>query len=256
MPDEDRTPQQFRELLRAGYDYPDDIENTPGRRRRRRARRAHRQAERARTTQWIAQERRREPIGARAALLVVAVLLGVGALARFGPAWITGGEPTAARPPAAPGAPAATGPGPDGKPPAPGTPTAPAPSADLSDPERVAEQFVRHYLTRNPPQDGDHTAAVRRAEPWATAALTENLAGNNDPAFDRLVSRGGVSAVTAVTVTPAGRQLPVDTPLRMWRTVKATVDVVGYTAYTETSTLQVELTTTGTGWQVSRLLGV
>ncbi|MEV6332250.1 hypothetical protein [Streptomyces sp. NPDC051909] len=254
--DQPRTPQEFRDLLKAGYDYPEEVDDERGRRRRR-ARRAHRQAERARTAQWIAEERRREPISARAALLIVAVLLGVGVFARLGPDWITGRDEGAGHVAAAPtAAPSAA----DDKPPAPTAPapSPPAPSAtvDLSDPETVAEQFARHYLTRNPPEDQDHTGAVRRAAPWATPALVENLSQSDDPAFERLVSRGGISTVSTVTVKPAGGQLPPDNPLRVWRTVTAKVDVVGYTTYSETTVLQCELTATDGQWRVARVLGV
>lgn len=42
----------------------------------------------------------------------------------------------------------------------------------------------------------------------------------------------------------------------MWRTVTAAVKVDGYTKYTEKTTLQAELTNTGDGWLVSRVVGV
>ncbi|WP_411078261.1 hypothetical protein [Streptomyces sp. cmx-10-25] len=262
MPHDDdggeRSPQQWRDLLSTGYDYPEETEE--GRRgRRRRARRAYRKSERGRTKEWIEQERRREPIGARAALAVVLVLLAVGVLARVGPGWLTGrGAPASsvatAPSPTVPGTPPASDGGDDK--PAPTVSSSPSASADLSAPDSVAEEFVRHYLTRNPPEDQDHTAAVERAAPWATEALTVNLARSDDPAWGRLVSRGGVSTVSAVTVKPAGQQLPVDTPLRVWRTVTAKVDVVGYTTYTETTTLQVEVINDGENWRVSRILGV
>ncbi|MFC8983539.1 hypothetical protein ACFU3J_15900 [Streptomyces sp. NPDC057411] len=254
--DQPRTPQEFRDLLKAGYDYPDEVDAERGRSRRR-ARRAHRQAERARTAQWIADERRREPISVRAALLVVAVLLGIGVLARFGPDWLTGQDGGADHVTTAPSVAPSAG---DDKPPASGTVSpssaAPSPAADLSDPDKVAEEFARHYLTRNPPEDQDHTAAVGRAAPWATPPLVENLSQSDDPAFERLVSRGGVSTVSTVAVKPAGEKLPPDNPLRVWRTVTAKVDVVGYTTYSETTVLQCELTTFDGAWRVARVLGV
>ncbi|MFF5924174.1 hypothetical protein ACFY8C_38490 [Streptomyces flavochromogenes] len=254
--EEQRTAAQFRELLKSGYDYPEGVEEQRGRRRRR-ARRAFRKGERDRTTQWIDQERRREPISSRAALLVVVALLAIGVLGRYGPAWITGQDAAADKVTATA---SATPSGHANDKPAPSSPAAPSPSpdavVDLSVPDRVAEEFVRNYLTRNPPVDEDHTAAVRRAAPWATAALVDNLSGHDDPAFARLVSRGGVATVATVTVKPADTRLPGDTPLRVWRTVTAKVDVVGYTTYSETTTLQTELIHDGAGWRVDRILGV
>jgi hypothetical protein len=42
----------------------------------------------------------------------------------------------------------------------------------------------------------------------------------------------------------------------VWRTTRATVDVEGYTAYSEVTTLHMEVVTTETGWRVSRILGL
>ncbi|MFI8829021.1 hypothetical protein [Streptomyces sp. NPDC053431] len=256
MSKEEQSPPHVRELLKAQYDYPEDVETGRGGSRRR-ARRAYRRSERQRTAAWIEQERRREPITARAALVVVTVLLGMGVLARLGPGWITGGDERAdqvvAGPSAFPAGAANSKPAVSSSPPL--SPLA-SPSADLSLPDRVAEAFVRQYLTRNPPKDQDHTAAVGRAAPWATPALVENLSQHDDPPFGRLVSRGGVSMVSTVTVKHAGQQLPGDTPLRAWRTVTAKVDIVGYTSYSETTTLQCELINTDGEWRVARVLGV
>ncbi|MGW2672364.1 hypothetical protein ACWC5F_30475 [Streptomyces sp. NPDC001272] len=256
--DEDRTAQEWRELLRTSYDYPEETKE--GRRKeRRRARRAHRRSEREHTAEWIRQRRRREPITIGGAALVVAALLALGACARFGPDWIKGGSSStgASRVTAAPDPVKRTGDDakPSGPAPAP-TSASPSTAVDLSVPDKVAEAFVRQYLTRNPPKDQTHRAAVDRAAPWATRSLTANLEANTDPAFDKLVSRGGVSKVSAVTVAPAGGTLPPDSPLRVWRTVTATVDVQGYTNSTETTVIQAEVTHTESGWRVSGILGV
>ncbi|MEW2310654.1 hypothetical protein AB0918_18770 [Streptomyces sp. NPDC006864] len=249
----DPGPEAFRELLReTRYDYPEDT-RTGGRGQRRRARRQHRTEQRRLTARRLDQERRREPTRARAALLVVLLLLAIGTAARYGPDWLTGSAGQVTTAPASPSTapPSQT----DDKPPA----AAPSPTAsalDRSTPDTVAEQFARAYLTRNPPVDQSHGTVVRRAAPWATPPLVQNLTEHSDPAWDRLVSRGGVSTVSAVTVKPAGADLPVDTPLRVWRTITATVDVEGYTRYTERTVLRAELVSAGGGWRVSRLLGV
>ncbi|MEU8779676.1 hypothetical protein [Streptomyces sp. NPDC048606] len=257
MPSEpDRTPQEWRELLRTTYDYPE--ETTLGRRKeRRRARRTHRQAARKATADSIRRQRRKEPITAGGAVLVVAVVLALGLSARLGTDWIRGEQstPTAAKKPSAP--PATD----DAKPPgitgaAPALSPSESPSVDLSAPDTVAGEFVRQYLTRDPVKDQTHKAAVRRAAPWSTRALAANLEAHEDPAFGRLVSRGGVSRIAALKVEPADRTLPPDTPLRVWRTVTATVDVHGYTDYTESTVIQTEVTRTDGGWRVSGILGV
>ncbi|MGO4420585.1 hypothetical protein AB4Z54_18135, partial [Streptomyces sp. MCAF7] len=140
---------------------------------------------------------------------------------------------------------------------APATSPSSSSAADLSDPDNVAEEAIRRYLSRNPPADGDHEASVLRAAPYMTRALVENLASNSDPAFDKLVSRGGIATVRTVKVGPADDKLPVDSPLRVWRKTTAKVYVEGYTNYTETTVLQLELVnSSGDSWRVSRILGL
>ncbi|MFF9908797.1 hypothetical protein ACF1HU_35955 [Streptomyces olivaceus] len=252
MADDDKSPQEWRELLSARFDYPEETKE--GRRRqRRRARRAFRDSERRRTKEWIKRERRREPITAVGALLIVGALLLLGVLARIGPDWLSNRDETAAKPTPTPTAPAAPAPPPVSTSPTPSKSSSAAPDRGSAD--KVATEFVRRYLTRNPPKDEDHTAAVLRAEPWATSELVENLSNHSDPAFDKLVSRGGVSTVSTVKVKPPEKGLPVDSPLRVWRAVTAKVDVQGYTNYSEKTTLQIEVTKTDDGWRVSRILG-
>ncbi|MGO4754870.1 hypothetical protein AB4212_40785, partial [Streptomyces sp. 2MCAF27] len=79
--DDERTPQEWREILR-GFQYPEES-HTGRRRDRRRAKRAHREAARRQTIDWIKDERRREPIRPTAALIIVALVLAFGAGARW-----------------------------------------------------------------------------------------------------------------------------------------------------------------------------
>lgn len=199
------SPDEWREILR-GWEYPEDAP-TESRRERRRAKKAHYRGASRRTAQWVREERRRDPITPTAALVIVLLVLVIGAGARL--LW-PAGDPASKVATSTASA--------DDKPA--GTPSpAPAPepsqdpaAVDMSDPAAVAEAAVRHYLTRNPPEDGDHTAAVRRAAPYMTRSLAMNLSESADPAYGRLVSRGGISTVTTVDVRPAGAALPVDTP--------------------------------------------
>jgi hypothetical protein len=199
--EEERTPQEWRELLRTSYDYPEEIEEAP-RRKRRRLRRAHRNAERERTAQWISEQRRRDPLRPGAALVIVAAVLLAGTAARYGPSLFGGGDDrgrnvTATASPSRStdqGAEADSSPSPSASAsPSPSASASPSPSAsvDLSKPDTVAKEWARLYLTRNPPVDTDHTAAVRRAAPYSMPALTENLANSSDPAWNRLVSTAG-----------------------------------------------------------------
>ncbi|MGW2227455.1 hypothetical protein [Streptomyces formicae] len=257
---DDRSPQEWREILRS-WDYPEEVE-TGRRRERRRARRAHRTEARRRTTQWVREERRRDPIRPRAALVIVAVILGLGVGARWLWPGLNGDDDRPSASVSASSTPAVQ----DDKPGTGETDTAtsspsssPSPAADLSKPDHVAESAIRRYLTRNPPADGDHTAPVLKAAPYMAPALVENLASSSDPAWDKLVSRGGVATVTTIKAgpVPEKKRLPVDTPLRVWRQVTAKVHVKGYTDYDEQHVLQVELTNpSGNAWRVTRILGL
>lgn len=254
--DNERTPQEWREILR-GFQYPEEV-HTGRRRERRRAKKVHRENTRRRTMEWIKAERRREPIRPAGALIIVALILALGAGARLLWPDLVGDSShdrvTASATPT---------PSAQNNPPADTHSSAPTPSpssssaADLSDPDNVAKEAIRRYLTRNPPADGDHEASVLRAAPYMTPALVENLASHSDPAFDKLVSRGGVATVRTVNVSPADTKLPADSPLRVWRKTTAKVHVEGYTTYTDTTELQVELvTSSGDEWHVSRILGL
>ncbi|RLU80145.1 hypothetical protein CTZ27_35445 [Streptomyces griseocarneus] len=258
MPDEQKgeaTPEDWRAILR-DIDYPDEVRAGPWRGRRGR-KRAHRQAVRRRTKKWVAQERRRDPIRPTAAVIVVALVLGIGLGTRYLWPGLLGdhrasGTAVASASPSAPQAAPATRPG-SGFP----APSArPSAAVDLSTPEKTAEGLVRAYLTRNPPQDKNHTAPVLRAAPYMAPALVENLASSSDPAWDRLVSRGGISTVGAVKTGPADSALPPDSPIRVWRKAEATVNVEGYTKYSEQTVLQIELTSSAEGWHATRILGL
>ncbi|NUW02899.1 hypothetical protein [Streptomyces sp. CAI 127] len=249
MPPTDPAPEDWRAVL-ASWDYPDDA-RTGTRRQRRQAKRQHRQDARRHTADWVREERRRDPIRPGCALVGVLLVLAVGAGARY-----LSTPDTPAAQPSTSAAPA------DAKPPAtpapdPATSSAPAlATVDMTTPDAVAAAAIRGYLTRNPPADNGHAASVRRAAPYMTRSLVTNLTASADPAYGRLVSRGGVAVVSRTTVGPAGASLPVDTPLRVWRTVTARVDVTGYEDYSETVTLRTEVISTGREWRVARILGL
>ncbi|MBB5121372.1 hypothetical protein AF335_13530 [Streptomyces eurocidicus] len=251
------TPAEWRELLRNGYEYPEEIEALSKRRVRRRVRKAYRQEQRDEARRQLAEERRREPVTPGGALVVIVGILAIGAAVHH---WWPdhGGAPATVvragsgdRTEEEPGTPSAL--------PSPSAPASPAPVADLSTPERTAEGWARAYLERNPPVDKKHSASVRRAAPWMTEALTDNLTQFEDKAWGRLVSNGGVSKVKRVSVAASDDErtrLQADTPSRVWRKVSVDVDVAGYTKYGETTVFQTEIVRSGGSWRVSKVLGV
>lgn len=257
----DRTPQEWREIL-ADIRHPEEVRKADSRRARRRAKAVHHQQMRRRSHEWVREQRRRDPIRPSAAAIIVVVVLALG----VGTRWVWPGllgekQPAAAASPA-PATPEreddqAEVPAASASPGAPSAVPAPQPSpADLGNPDRVAERFARDYLTRNPPQDQTHRTVVERVRPLLAPALAANLSEHTDPAWDKLVSQGGISTVSSVAVTPSGKDLPGDTPLRVWRRATTVVAVDGYTDHTETTVLQVELMTSGGKWHITRILGV
>ncbi|WP_455409994.1 hypothetical protein [Streptomyces hiroshimensis] len=257
--------QEWRELLKARYDYPDEAKDGTLRQRRR-ARKAYRRRDRERRQEWIREERQKEPVTAGGALLLVVLLLLVGLGVKWWTSSSDAGAEASARPAPSHSALQSAPPGmPATAPTLPKPSTPPSPPASLSEnsspdvrqAESVVDQWVRQYLTRNPPVDETHEGPVRRAAPWASSALTDNLLHHTDPAWDVLVSRGGIATVTDVKITPAGGVLPPDNPLRVWRNAAAEIKVHGYTDYTETRTLRTEVMLSGEGkWQITRVLGL
>ncbi|MFF2548374.1 hypothetical protein ACFVUY_38255 [Kitasatospora sp. NPDC058063] len=252
--DREPTPQEWREILSRPFDLPEEA-RTGTRRQRRAARAEHRHASKQQTRAWIEEQRRRDPVSPAGAILAVLLILGIGVGARL--LWPSGGHQAAGPAPAASAAPTVA---PGGLPPVPTTtaPDTPEPTHDRTNPEAVAQEAVRLYLTRDSVKDQDHKASVERAAPYLTPALVANLEGHTDPGFVKLVSQGAASAkVTAVTLAPADPGLPPDTPLRIWRKVTATITVTGYDTTTQTTVLQAEVTQTDDGqWRVSALLGL
>ncbi|OEJ20879.1 hypothetical protein [Streptomyces subrutilus] len=253
--DKPRTPADFRELLKEQYDLPEEAK-TGKRRQRRQVKRAVKQARRATVKEVLEEERAKEPMNPLGALLIMALVFGIGFAAnhffndddRGGKAATVATSPSPL--PSSAGGNGATA----------SLSPSPSPSlsaaVDLSSPEKAAEGWAKVYLTRNPPVDEKHQAVVERSSPWMTAALTKNLLANDDKLWNNLISNGGISKVTAVEVAKADEALPVDTPLRVWRKITVKTAVDGYKQYEETTVLQAELTQGADGWRVARVLGV
>lgn len=261
MSDKPRGPDGWRELLNEALPARPQPENTTGsRRERRRARKAAGIEHRWRTREAIDAERRREPVTAGGAALLIVAILAVGAGAR----WLSGEDYAPATPAVSPSAEVTQAPSPPpaerDDPPAARDQIELADedeAPDLSDPEQVAREWASAYLTRNPPEDQGHTASVERAAAWMTEALALNLAEHDDPLYHTLVSRGGVSEVTDVTVETADPDLGTDTPVRVWRQLSITVEVQGYTDYTDTHEVQAEIIQADEdAWLVARVLGL
>ncbi|MFI1621870.1 hypothetical protein ACH4VT_33670 [Streptomyces lydicus] len=247
MNDKHRTPEELRGLLRGNY--PEDVEEFPHRRQRRRAKKAYRRQQVRATHEWVREEREKEPTTAAGAIALVVLLVLIGVVVH----WLTpsdsdghGTETGKRTHPTVTVSPHHT--------PTPSPSATPSVAADDSD--AVAQAWARAYYSRNPPQDRTHRGVAERASRLMTKQLTANLSEHSDPDWDKLVSRGGISTVTGAKVSLAGTDLPADTPLRVWRQIAVTIKVAGYTHYTDTRTVQAELSRLGDQWRVSRVLGL
>jgi hypothetical protein len=240
---------EWRDLLR-NDELPEEFAEL-SRRKRRRAAKHWRSARREEREQHIRDARKKTPtpLAVPAVALLAAVAVAVAALLL--PSNDTQDRAKAKASPAAPAEVSPT------------TPSSPAasPTVTLTDPDQVAKEFVTAYSTRLPLQDGSHAAAVKRAAPYASAPLVDNLKRHSDKDFNRLVAAQATEAKpTKVEITqPTDKQRPApDTSIRIWRQATVTVAVKGTDPYTYTRHLTVEVARAGlqTPWMVTRVLGI
>lgn len=253
-----KTPQDWRDLLR-NEPLPEEHTELPYRQRRR-ARRRWRSAQRATRSQWIRQERRRTPTGIHIPLIALLLATAVAVAAWLWPAHAH--RQAARHAPAAPTSATATATTPSpptsaDTPTATGQPIAP-PAAGPAD---IARDFFTAYTTRLPVADVTHLGAVRRAAPYASQALVDNLARHDDHDFNVLAARQATAARPAdVRITaPTNSQRPApDTPVRVWLQATATINVTGTHDYNyqRSLTLEVSRADVGTAWMVTRVLGI
>ncbi|MER0477025.1 hypothetical protein ABR737_01400 [Streptomyces sp. Edi2] len=244
------TAAEWRDLLRKD-ELPDEFADLP-RRQRRRAAKRWRSARRMEREQAIRHARSKPPttLAVPALALVVAAAIAVGTLLWPG----DDGPARTSKPKAGPAAPIST---------PSTTPSTPAahPTVELTDPDKVAREFVNAYTTRLPYQDGSHAAAVKRAAPYASTPLVENLKRHGDKDFDHLVAAQALEAKpTKVEIAqPTEKQRPApDTSVRVYRQATVTIAVKGTDPYTYTRhlTLEVSRADPSAPWMVTRVLGI
>ncbi|MFF8786906.1 hypothetical protein [Streptomyces sp. NPDC015125] len=244
------TAAEWRDLLR-NEELPEEFADMP-RRKRRRAAKRWRSARRLEREQAIrgARGKPSTTLAVPAIALIVAAGIALGSLL-----WLDEGGP--ARSASDKGSPAAPVTTPST------TPSTPAarPTVKLTAPDQVAREFTNAYTTRLPYQDGSHAAAVKRAAPYASSPLVENLKRHGDRDFDHLVAAQAREAKPTRTQIsqPSGKQRPApDTSIRLYRRADVTIAVKGTDSYTYTRhlTLEVSRADTSAPWMVTRVLGI
>lgn len=244
------TAEDWRQILRD--DAPPELGELPFRARRR-ARRAWRSARRTDRVERLRRERRNvpTPLYVPVIALVLAAAVGVAAWLNTGDTTRDGADRSSRS--VAPAAPDSAEPATSPEP----SPTATRPA----DPTQLARAFTLAYTKRLPALESSHTEAVRRAAPYASEALVENLTAHRDMDWNRLVAAQADSAIpTKVTLSsPRGKDRPgPDTSVRLYRDAAVHIQVRGADTYSYTRHLVLEVTRNDVGdaWMVTRVFGL
>ncbi|GAA1579869.1 hypothetical protein GCM10009804_40640 [Kribbella hippodromi] len=233
-------PDGWRSLMSADYDYPDELGDLSGRDRRR-AKKNWRRDDHAQRMAWLRNQRRAEPTSPVAIVVLVVVVaivilgLGGGLPRLFGGKSKDEGTPisllTPGRSVVLPTAPATQ----SNQPTAPtSTLTTPPlqsqrPSGDaVALASDVVGAWARAFYTRDPGAEA-YDALVAKCAKYMTPEVASSFTSAGDPTYDALKTDGGKSTVLAAPVStpPPNAEAPVDTPGRITRFVKITIDVTG-----------------------------
>jgi hypothetical protein len=232
-------PTNWRDVVRADYDYPDELADLD-RRTRRRAKRSWRRDDHAQRMAWLREQRQAEPTSpiavAVAVLLLAIVVLGLGG----GLPRLFGGDehdrgsvglltPSASQPvqpttseTASPGSSAGTA-SLIAPPPLTQRPSADATAAAAE----TVRSWAQAFYTRNPASE-TYDALVTKASKLTTSEVSDSLRQAGDSTYDALKANQGTSRVVGVEVQqPKADSAPVDTPTRLSRLVTITIDVSG-----------------------------
>ncbi|GAA2788122.1 hypothetical protein [Kribbella solani] len=234
-------PDGWRSLMSTDYDYPDELGDLSSRERRR-AKKEWRRDDHAQRMAWLRNQRRAEPTSPVAIVILVVVVaivilgLGGGLPRLFGGKSKDEGTPisllTPGRSVVLPTAPATQ----------PNQPTAPSSSTLTTPPLQsqrpsgdaialasdVVGAWSRAFYTRDPGAE-TYEALVAKCAKYMTPEVASSFTSAGDPTYDALKTDGGKSAVISAPVStpPPNAEAPVDTPSRITRFVKVTIDVTG-----------------------------
>jgi hypothetical protein len=237
-----QAPDSWRSLMSADYDYPEELDDLSSRERRR-AKKNWRRDDHAQRMAWLRNQRQAEPTSpALIVVLVVVVailILGLGG----GLPRILGGDDSGDESPIGLLTPGGSvvlpTPPSNGQPTdqpsvtAPPTLTTPPPqterpSADLTAlATDTAGAWARMFYTRDPSVES-YAALVSKCAKYMTTDVAASFTAAGDSTYEALKADGGRSTVLAAPVsTPRADTAPVDTPDRITRFVKVTIDVTG-----------------------------
>lgn len=264
-------PDDWRSLMSTDYDYPDELDDLHGRDRRR-AKRNWRRDDHAQRMAWLRNQRQAEPTSPVAIVVLVVVVavvilgLGGGLPRLLGGKSNDDGAPisllTPGRSVVLPTAPTN---GPTGLPTASTTTkilTPPPPQSERPAAESIAlatdvvGAWARAFYTRDPGVES-YAALVTKCSKYMTAEVAASFTAAGDPTYDALKNDAGKSSVIAAPVgnPPPNAEAPVDTPARITRFVKVTIDVTGKRPQRFDVPLLITLTNENNQWLVSEVSG-
>jgi hypothetical protein len=264
-------PDSWRSLMSTDYDYPDEMAELSGRERRR-AKKNWRRDDHAQRMAWLRSQRQAEPTSPAVivalVVLVAIVILGLGG----GLPRILGGKSsddgapigllTPGRSVVLPTAPSNSQPG--NETPTVETPTLTTPPPQTQRPSTesialatdVVGAWARAFYTRDPAAES-YAALVSKCTKYTTQEIAASFTSAGDPTYEALKKDGGKSTVISAPVTapPPNADAPVDTPGRITRFVKVTIDVTGKHAQRFDVPLLVSLVNQNGQWVISEVDG-
>lgn len=257
-------------MMSSDYDYPDELDDLNGRQRRR-AKRSWRREDHAQRMAWLRDQRQAEPtspaIIVALVVIVAIVILGLGGgLPRlFGGKNSDDGAPISLLTPGQsvvlPTAPTSSATQPTAST-SPTQLTVPPPQTQrpsggaVASADEVVGAWAKAFYTRDPGTE-TYAALVARCAQYTTPDVASSFGSAGDPTYDALKRDGGKSTVIAAPVSapPANAEAPVDTPERITRFVKVTIDITGKNAQRFDVPLLITLTPQNNKWLVSDVSG-
>jgi hypothetical protein len=120
----------------------------------------------------------------------------------------------------------------------------------------VVGAWARAFYTRDPSKE-TYSALVAKSAKYMTPEIASSFTAAGDPTYDALKKDGGKSTVISwpVSAPPANAEAPVDTPARITRFVKVTIDVTGKNAQRFDVPLLVTLVNQDAKWVISDVSG-
>jgi hypothetical protein len=265
------SPDSWRSLMSTDYDYPEELDELSGRQRRR-AKKNWRRDDHAQRMAWLRNQRQAEPTSPAVIVALVVVLaivilgLGGGLPRLLGRESSGDGAPvgllTPGRSVVLPTAPSNTQPGQESPQATTPTLTTPPPQTQRPSAESTAlatdvvGAWSRAFYTRDPAAES-YSALVAKCAKYMTPEIASSFTSAGDPTYDALKKDGGKSTVISAPVSapPANAEAPVDTPARITRFVKVTIDVTGKNAQRFDVPLLVTLVNQNSQWVISDVSG-